>query len=394
MNPKLIVFGALMQLGLAGIVLAQDAAPTAAPTAVAPTTAATTQPGVTLVNLHLKQAMPEDVFFMLGKIGGIRFTPNGNLWDQDMMQVPMDVDFTDRPFWAAVRDVCGMWRVTLQPNFNGNSRRVSMMVSQMPSGNDRGWQPLPYFVSEGFLIEAVGFNRQQNINYNTPTQTQNSCNVQFRVYVDPAMRISSFNGGARVDEAADDADHLMVLDRNNRNAFGGGMQQQRQMIFDASAQLKYPDNAGKKITHLKCNLLVRGGDKMDALVVEKPLEAHETTKVFGDITITFRSLKKINNNYEAKLVISRADDDGRGGSDNWQLVQSAQLLDDKGRPFNNGGGGGGGGGNGRYTYSANYYPNNGGDDDPIGDPAKWVIELPMNTHAIRVPVEFSDLPLP
>jgi len=109
--------------------------------------------------------------------------------------------------------------------------------------------------------------------------------------------------------------------------------------------------------------------------------------------VTFHSLKKIANGmYELKIGITR---DDQGGNNAWNLVQTAQLLDSKGRAYNNNGGGGGGQGD-MADYTVNYQPINNGqvDDSPAGEPAKWVLELPTKSHTIKLPVEFKDLPLP
>jgi hypothetical protein len=47
-------------------------------------------------------------------------------------------------------------------------------------------------------------------------------------------------------------------------------------------------------------------------------------------------------------------------------------------------------------YTMNYRADNNGmgGDVPAGVPAKWSLELPAKTHAIKLPVEFKDLPLP
>jgi hypothetical protein len=39
---------------------------------------------------------------------------------------------------------------------------------------------------------------------------------------------------------------------------------------------------------------------------------------------------------------------------------------------------------------------NGGGDDAraTGTPAKWIIEMPTDTHGVKIPVEFKDLALP
>jgi hypothetical protein len=369
------------------VATAQDAAP-AAPAAATPAPA-TTQPGVTLVNLHLKQTVAEDAFLAVGKIGGVKFSPNGNVWDQDASQVPNDIDFTDKPFWPAVQEMCAMWHVTLSNNFNSGRH---FMVNAAPlTGPNQTWQSFPHYVTEGFLVEATGFNL--NMNYNNPTFS--NCNVQLRVYVDPALRVLTFNGAGRVQEAVDDAGHSMVMNQGNGGGFFSGPNQ-RTLVYDCSVPLKYPSPAaGKKIAHLKCTVQLRAGDKMETLTIDDPMKASQTSKQFGDTKVTFRSLKHNGGNYELKATIARTDDDGNGGNNDWQMLQnSAQLLDSEGNPYQYGGGGGGSSRGGVYNYSIYYNTGGGGEDAPKGDPAKWTIELPVDSHIMRVPVEFSDLPLP
>ena len=189
----------------------------------------------------------------------------------------------------------------------------------------------------------------------------------------------------------DDAGHSMLPDGSNRVFYGGG--QQPSLIYNGNVPLKYPDNPGKKIADLKCTLQARGSDKVDTMTVDKPLTADESSKAFGSISINFHSLKKTGDgNYALKLSVSR--DDPENGGNDWPLLQRGQLTDENGRPFNYAGGGGGGNdGTGSATYTVNYNSFNGGGGAP-GEPAKWVIELPANSHAIRVPLEFHDLALP
>jgi hypothetical protein len=367
------------------VATAQDTAPGAA--AAAP---ATTQPGITLVNLHLKQTVAEDAFFAVGKIGGVKFSPNGNVWDQDASQVPNDIDFTEKPFWSAVQEMCSLWHVTLQNNYN-SGRRFQVNAAPLGGGpNQPSWQPSPHCLADGLWVEATGFNL--NMNYNNPAFS--NCNVQLRVFVDPALHVMTFSGAGRVQEAVDDAGHSMVQNQQGNVFYSNG--QQRTLVYDCAVPLKYPTpTAGKKIAHLKCTVQLRAGDKMESLTVEDPLKATQTTKQFGDTKLTFRSLKHNGGNYEAKITISRTDDDGSGGNNDWNLLQSsAQLLDSEGNPYQYGGGGGGSSRGGVYNYSIYYNNGGGGEDAPKGDPAKWTIELPVNSHIMRVPVEFSDLPLP
>ena len=384
MKMKRLVAGAILAAALINTrILADDAAP------AAPADAAPKKPGLTLVNLHLQQAMPQDAFDELAKQGGVKFTTMGNFWDQPNMQTENDIDMTDKPFWSAVNQVCNLWGLAPQQNNWGPNPSPKQIQLNFSGNGQKGKAPV--FESDGFLVQALSFNRNQSVNYAMPEQSQNNCSVQLMVFIDPSLHISNFNQNPKVTVAVDDAGHSMVPDANN-NVFYGGMQQ-RSMIYNLNVGLKYPDNAGKKISDLKFTLSMRGSDTLDSLSVDKPLEAAESSKNFGDTTVVFHSAKKNGNGYEVKIGITN---DQQNGGNAWGTLQSAQLLDAKGRAYNYGGGGGGGGRpDGLAEYTINYMANGGmPQDNPSGDPVKWVLELPAKTHAIKVPVEFKDLPLP
>ena len=387
-------FGFLTGLSilLAGIFAVQLHAQPAPPAGDAPTT----QPGVTLINIHMKGALPEDIFTELAKQGGVKFNNNGNLWEQDAMQTPVDVDITDKPFWPAMRQVCSLTGVSPQPNYgmnNGSAKRIQLDHFQGIQEHD--WDSLPTVETPSVMVQARSFNRQQNVDYGKQQGNMpNYCSLQLFVYIDPSLPLQSFNQNVKADEAVDDAGNSMLPESKNQMFFGG-MQQMRSLIYQCQVPLRYPENAGKKIAHIKFTLNMRAGTKMESLSVEKPLEAAESTKVFGDTTIVFESAKKSDAGYEVKVGVAR---DQNGGND-WGMLQTAQLLDEKGRPFGyRGGGGGGSGDNGVTEYTINYGNNgNGNGSDSAGAsavPAKWVIEMATETHAVKVPVEFKDLRLP
>ena len=375
MKTKFLVLGVLISMSIAaGQALAQTSK-----------NAPTTQPGVTLINLHLKQAVAQDVFDELARQADVKFTTNGNIWDQDSFQIPKDVDFTDRPFWSAVWKACGLWNLSIQQNYSNDLTRHIMLFStgQMPGGD---MPKLPVYETDGFVIQALSFSRQQSVSYSQPGSATNFCNVQLRVYVDPALRVQSFNSAARSDQAVDDAGNSMTQNVNSRMPFVSS-NLPRSLLYDCDVPLKYPDNPGKKIAHLKGSLQLRVADKMDSLTIAKPLAAAETSKTIGNLTVTFHSMKKIaESNYQLTVSIVG---NALGGETVWLLLQNdEQLLDDKGRQFHYVGGSSAWN---RYTVN---YVRNAGEDPPIGDPAKWLIELPSKSHTMRVPFEFKDLPLP
>ena len=151
--------------------------------------------------------------------------------------------------------------------------------------------------------------------------------------------------------------------------------------------LKYPHNPAKNIAHLKGRLQLRVADKMDSLTIDKPLQAAQTSKSIGNVTVTFFSLKKpAEANYQLTVGLFGS---GLGGDAIWLLLQNnEQLLDDNGRQFSYVGG------NSAWNqYTVNFIRTP-AEDAPIGDPAKWTIELPSKVHTMTVPFEFNDLPLP
>lgn len=381
------IAGALGAIG--SVAVAQTAAPTTMPSGLS----------ATLVSLSNDNATAEEAFLSIGRQAGVKFvTQPPNLWDSEEMAMPLALELKDRPFWSAVRELCT--EANVQPNMHygghgGDGRRVTLTSPTMMGGNpdSRPWSKLPTVEVDGMLVQATAFNRQQSVNYQFPGHSQNHSSVQLTVFVDPAIRVSSFNGGARVEAAVDDNGNSLVIDEKGRNMIHYGSNSQNGLVYTVQAQLKYPEkNPGKKITNLRCTLLLRGGDKVDSLTVDKPLEAAKVSKEFGDTTVTFHGLKKIDApegqpaQYQLRVGLTR--DDERG-DDPWAVMRTAQLLDDKGVPLSFSGGGGG-----NNIYTVTYAARNNDDGQPTGEPVRWMIELPTGTRAIRVPVEFKDLPMP
>jgi hypothetical protein len=207
-------------------------------------------------------------------------------------------------------------------------------------------------------------------------------------FIDPALKVVSFDQNVKTDSAVDDAGNSWAPDQNNQRVYYGG-NNQKSLMYQCQVPLKFPDNAGKKLTSLKFTISMKVGDESDSLSVDKPLEAEETSKELGDLTVTFRSLKKNANGYELKIGMSTAN---QNTNNLFTLAQTAKLTDANGKSYNNFGGGGGGSNN-KLEYTINYGVNGNPNNAP-GEPVKWVLEVPTKTHEMQLPVEFSDLPLP
>jgi hypothetical protein len=339
--------------------------------------------GVTLITINAHNMTPKETLDEIGKQAHVSFGLQGEMWNQQGIKKTIDVDLTNKPFWSAVDQVCEDANLQLQTNFSGSTSSV-IMVSPL-HGHQKA-APLPMFESQGLRVKAVSFNRNQTINFANPEQAQDNCSIQVAVYADPAMKISSLSQAISVTEALDDAGHSFLPEHHSANLFSGGVE--KSLIYQRQVPLTYPDGAGKKMSSLKFSMEMTVSDETDSLSIDKPLEAEETTKNFGDVSVTFHSLKKISpGTYELKIGLTS---DKQHGGNMFAIAQSAELLDAEGHAFRNYGGGGGGGRT--VEYSLSYVSGNG--DNTTGDPARWVVELPTKSHTVTVPVEFKDLPLP
>jgi hypothetical protein len=352
-----------------------------------PPVASNIKDGVTHITINAHNMTPKETFDEIAKQAHVEFGDNNNVfgnlnqrnWAGREVAKTIDVDLTDRPFWPAVMEICDQCGLSIQPGYNNNDRRIMLY-----NGGQRGKPPT--FEKDGFVVEALSFNRQQNVDYALSNQSANSCGVRIAVFVDPALKVASFDENIKIDSAVDDAGNSWAPDGNQPRY---GAAQSRALAFDCQVPLKFADNAGKKLTSLKFTMSMQASDETDALTVDKPLEAEETSKELGDVTVTFHSLKKSGNGYELKIGMSTGNNSPVNNLFN--LAQTGKLTDENGKSYGSFGGGGGGSNN-KVEYTFNYGVNGGG--TAPGEPVKWVLEVPTKTHEMKVPVEFSDLPLP
>ena len=378
MSLARLFIGAIAAAGIAVTVWGADDAATPA--------AGNIKDDVTHITINAHNMTPKETFDEIARQAHVEFGDNNNVFNQTnrnffgrQVKKTIDVDLTDRPFWSAVMEICDQCNLSVQPSYNNGDQRIMLY-----NGGKQGKPPT--FEKDGFLVQAMSFNRQQSINYANPSQTMNNCGIQVAVYADPALKVASFDQNVKTDAAVDDAGNSWMPD-GNQPRFGGA--QQKSLMYNCQAPLKFPDNAGKKLTSLKFTMSMKVSDETDSLTVDKPLEAEETTKELGDVTVTFHSLKKTGNGYELKITMSIPDNQQPGNM--FTLAQGGKLTDENGKSYSNFGGGGGGS-NRKLEYTINYGFNGGG--TPPGDPVKWVLEVPTKTHDLTVPVEFTDMPLP
>jgi hypothetical protein len=347
----------------------------------------------TLITMHMKQELPEDVFSALGKQAGVRFTAQNNLWARDTLQDPIDFDCENRPFWDVVRELCA--QSGIQPYMYGGERNANKRITLQQAYNNQKWDAMPWAISKGCLIQATGFQRNQNVSYGGQQQSQDNASVNIFAYIDPALRVAGYRYNPKATEAVDDLGNSLLLSAKKEAMYNDSNFNTAQgMVIQTGVQLNYPEKAGKKITSLKFNLVLRVADEVVTLTYDK-LDEPNVMQTAGDTEITVKSFKVVkqpNQGDRYEMVIHGRSDEQR--NDMYSQLAAGQLLDAKGRALNSQGGGGSGGSNG-YTVNQTYTRGGNGDDDGnAGPPVKWVITIPTKMRTLTIPVELKDLPLP
>lgn len=412
----------LKYLGMAGILLAASTGtawaqakvilrgstevsiPAAPPTAPVGAPVASLKVEPTTFALQLDETLAEDVFTQITTQTGIKFyTEPGNLFEQDQYQIPKPILVEKKAFWAAMKEVCETYNIYPQLYNYGRSgvgnQRICMTQHNNPWGNH------PSCVTDLFLITANSINRSSYINLGNPEANRNnaagdSISVNFTIFADPKLRLGPVSSQFKLEEAKDENGLSLIRAGNENQYYGGYRESQRTSIWQASASLIRPENAGERIASFKGTLQATIYTKIEKWEVADILKAKDVSKTFGATTYTIKKVTASTNKYPSytvELSVSTTAPVNNFGSNNNFDTNSAQLLDAEGNIYSVNGWSGGGSGSRMdrsMTFSAPRNYVDGVEVGTAGEPVKFVMELPTATKDVSIPVTFTDLPLP
>lgn len=350
-------------------------------------TATVTPDNQTLINIHAKHATAEEVFMDLSEQSGVQFTA-GMGWDARALKLPKDVDITNQPFWAALRQLGELWDASfdVMPRVGMGQIMITVPVNPAAQPPPAKKTPGPVFSKGGVDIEVRQFDMDLTVPYYSPTAAgeDDFTGLALKIYLDPSL--GKVDPAFKLEKAVDDAGNSMLSDEK---AAPRGFRPRQSLQFAANLPLKYPRNPGKKIAEVKGTLELKTVEKTEAVTIDNPLAAAEKAKTVGDLTFIFHSFKRGDpvdgfDMYVLDVTIKR---DGAmiDADETWYILQSAKLTDAQQRPF-----AGGGGQAGKDDYQLNFMGGRRGGRVPT----RLVVELPAQTHVVKVPFEFKDLSLP
>lgn len=403
MTMKLSLVAGWLAVALASAPLAATfAEPTTAPTTSPTTTAAPADlTAPTRITLKMDDAGVEDVMAALSKQSGYSLRPfNRAMWNMRGARPTISVDYQNTTFWETLADFCQKSQLT--PYFNDGSGQQMLFIptAQMgasvfncPRSGDGG----------ATLAILTQISRQSSVNLGTGLSPgNNSFSARLSVLVEPKLRLLGYYYVPKIDEAVDDNGNSLLPGGDQGS--GGLNSASRQLQVTEVINLRYPKtHAGSKITRL------RGAVR---LKVATQIENAEFTNVLGDKEqsattpsgrrITLRSVKATDaanlpegaRQYLVQVTVYRDQSDQQKFND---LSNNAGLhvLDAQNRELqfqmnkevvSNGN---------KATLSLMYYrrsPEEGG--GALGEPARVVWDVILDSKDISIPFEFKDVPMP
>jgi len=371
------VLAPLLLLVAATLLAAPPVAPAATAAASRPAAAASLlEP--TLVTLHVKDATARAVFAEVARQTGCEFTTaNPALWDQQ--RPPVTIALDNVPAWAAVREACE--RTGLFPQIVGD-RKVTLTADR------RGWMDGMITVSGPFLLTLSQVWTVNNLRPLRPDDVQRD--LRFAIGVVPEAKLRVLRGPkfARLESATDDAGNSLLPDRAPTDAPNAG----GPMAWMVEGVLAHPKASPRAIASVKGTLKFLVVASAELFDVPDIAAAKDVKRKVNKRELTVQGMKKGEQFYEVRIVVAHA-----GGTDRDEAVRivhpaDVQLLDAQGRPLGRGAWFKGAQSKQHVEFMFQFTRTL--ETGEVGEPARFVWQVPAEVREAIVPFEFTNVPIP
>jgi len=328
--------------------------------------------GPSYITLHVQDAPARDVADELSRqaFAPLHVFPD-NLWDdKNIPKVTIDADH--QPFWAVMRKFSDQSGLDLQP-YNEGPRLMRGL------GRPRGAE----VVVGPFLIVATQISRMQMVQLGPNGGQHSEFSIQITAFAEP--KIVAVQGGTMLDvkEAVDDAGNSLVGAAAERRMFSFGGNGAWQLI----ARLNWPQHPGKRIKRIVCDTSFTIQTKSERFEVDDVLTAKERTQTFGATQISFNGISRNADMWELRITTTSA-------NPFQQLIQERlQLLDVDGHPLDRRGMNEMRTGT-QSTFKLLFAAGHRNDGSAVGDPSRFIWDVPLESKPVPVRFEFDDLPMP
>jgi hypothetical protein len=325
--------------------------------------------GPSLITLHVKDALPADVFASLAKQAGAPLqTWPDKLWNEANWP-KLTLDYDRRPFWEVIGELSKQLRVDY----------LTTEPQEIRISRDSGHPPAGMCISGAFLVTA------------DPIVFRNGMNIEVSVYGEPKLvvtRAISFKL-----ERAEDDQGKPLLPQTSRRMFG-------RRFRTGSRQLpmpfQRPPEEVSRIGRLKGTINVVVQTATDAWEVRDPATMSATTRLIDSVPVTLESFVPARAGGEGYELLANlpAGFNSRGTQDEiTELIRKRmKVVDENGRALtlsmvdsrgtNEG-----------AEITADFTPVSRPEGGRVGPPAKILWDIPTETRQLVVPFDFKEIPI-
>lgn len=338
-------------------------------------------PGPTRLSLNLKNVLPQAAVAEVAKQAGVTIqTINSPQGVMAALTAPrIDVAGDGKTFWETLRDICKSGGLMPQVNYQ-NPKQIQLVPRPAEATID---YPT---VSAGscFLVLNNVVSTFDADPVALAKEPDRRLDVSLTLFAEPKLSVYRIGSVATIETAVDEKGNSLVKPRDPWEDRGGG--RSSNWMADVNCRLKYPPNVGDRIAKLKGYASVIVAGKNQTIALKNPLTLKNADQNVDGQTLRVIGVRKLSpNQYDASFICS-FDSLILRDWDDFQRV--AKLVDRNGKEFQRGGGGYGMNGQKTLEFSVTFM------GEGTSEPAELDVTLPTQVKELRVPFEFTDLPLP
>ena len=366
---------------------AEEAAATAAPGPAPvlppqPPVPQATDPGPTLVSLDLKQVTPREAIEQLAKQAKVNLHGNDQHGQRQqgffasLIATRVDASYKNEPFWSAMLDLCKKGNLTPYADYQ-QPQRLSFRQGDQTTG--------PTLAVGSCLVALQTVTSRFDANLTGPRPPGRSLTVGLTLYVEPKLNPYRISSVATLETAVDERGNNLVRPRTQYDDRSGGNPQSNWMR-EVTCNLLFPANAGQRIAKLKgyASVAVAGPEQTET--IDAPLNKRNVDTTIDGVLVRLIQLQKQGaNQYYARMA---GDANSPIFKDYERFSKVVTLVDNNGKELQRSGGSWGGGRGNTFEFGVNFT------GEGASAPKELRITLPTAVKEIRVPFEFTDLPLP
>jgi hypothetical protein len=291
----------------------------------------------------------------------------------DELKVTLDV--SDQPLWEVLRQIAVQTRVA--PSTESGERGQITLRAQS------GSKALPTAVQGPYMVSLQRVNYSSSMALGGEQQQNHYVQLYFILAAEPGTPMYGITQQVKIEEAVDQAGN--TLGPGNIHYSPEPQRLQNTWWMQGYGSIGFNDTS-TRLARVRGYASVFTYDKLESFEIDDPVNARGKSMTIDGLRVRLRQFEETSSEYRARFEV---DGNGNDPAVRYRFAPSdnnMKLLDANGRSFDSSGSSWGHGD--PFQFSRDFQKSSG------RAPAKLVLSVPSSLKELRVPFEFTDIPLP